>query len=206
MVMALCPIPLIPMQVSGHRPSYRFRWRQGKVVAEDGMTLHSHWFSGPLRTPWYCTKGGPGGREGSIWGGGHHHLPWCCGEKAEQQDACLGSSSVVSSCVTTGDRFPLCIPILSPAVSAGLDSMFTEPSFSPRLIDWCRLKPKTSEVFLKTLLNPQSFPPFAGLDVSLESWKQSLTFPYAAFNSLLLISPQKVRKLCCAHAAHTSHI
>ncbi|KAI4563783.1 hypothetical protein MJG53_016357 [Ovis ammon polii x Ovis aries] len=34
----------------------------------------------------------------------------------------------------------------------------------------------------------------ADLDVSLESWKQSLTFPYAGFNSLIRISPQKFGK------------
>lgn len=92
-------------------------------------------------------------------------------------------------------------------LNAGLDSMFTEPSSFPRFIDWCRLKPKSREVLKKNcLFNPQSFPPFADSDVSLESWKQSLTFPYAGFNSLIRISPQKVRKLHCVHTAHMSYI
>lgn len=68
MRIALCVLFSIPIQVMEHTPSHKLeRCRQGKVVAEESMTLHSHWFSRLLRTPWYCAVGGPGGfggREG----------------------------------------------------------------------------------------------------------------------------------------------
>ena len=54
-----------------HTPSHKLeRCRQGKVVAEESMTLHSHWFSRLLRTPWYCAVGGPGGFGGGSSSGG----------------------------------------------------------------------------------------------------------------------------------------
>lgn len=87
------------------------------MVAEDGMTLHSHWFSGLLRTTWYCTvggPGGPGGKEGSNGGGGATMCRDAVERRPSSRMPARGSSSVVSSCVTAGDRLPLCIPIVSP--------------------------------------------------------------------------------------------
>lgn len=86
MVIPASPTSLIPMQMSAHSPSRKFGRRQGKVVTEASMTLHSHWFSGLLRTLWYCMLGGLGGTDGSNRAG-HHHPAQCHGEKAEQQNA-----------------------------------------------------------------------------------------------------------------------
>lgn len=85
-VMPVSPTSLIPTQMSAHSPSRKFRRRQGKVATEASMTLHSHWFSGLLRTLWYCMLGGPGGTDGSH-GAGHCHLARCHGERAKQQNA-----------------------------------------------------------------------------------------------------------------------
>lgn len=100
MVMPVSPTSLIPTQMSAHGPSRKFRRRQGKVATEASMTLHSHWFSGLLRTLWYRMLGGPGGTDGSNGAGAlpPGMMPWREGWAAEFP---LGASSAVPSCVTS---------------------------------------------------------------------------------------------------------
>lgn len=167
------------------------------------MTLHYLGFLDSWRTRWYCTMGGPGGREGSIWEWGappRAVMMWRDGWVA----GCMLNLALCSHLCDHWGEISLCIPTLL-LLNAGLDLRSLSRLF-PRLIDWCRLKPKSSEVFKKIVCLIHNHFLLLQTWMFLESWKQNLTFPYADSNSLIRISPQKVRKLHCVRAKHMSYI
>lgn len=180
----------------GHSASHKFRRRQGNVMAEGSVTLHSHRFPG---LPGCCgvaqclllveEQGAMGVGGTTTW---PHSMEW----KLSNRRPCCGSNCSVQLFDPRGQT-PSLFPVVSSAISLELDSVFTEPFSALPLIDQRGVKPKIREAPRKVcLFSPQSFSSFSDL---VFLWKHGgkVALWSHPVCSLMLVPLPKLRDVIC---------